>query len=111
MAVMPQCAMPTGSRTKFARCRGIRRMCSLLHAKILPRQNIEFCWDRINNSCGATRLGTETVPTQRVPTYAGLCLRSAFSVSHTRTVVLSVRPQESIQLYVTCRDLTARGSL
>ena len=66
---------------------------------------------RINNSCGATRLGTETVPTQRVPTYAGLCLRSAFSVSHTRTVVLSVRPQESIQLYVTCRDLTARGSL
>ena len=62
-------------------------------------------------SCGATRLGTETVPTQRVPTYAGLCLRSAFSVSHTRTVVLSVRPQESIQLYVTCRDLTARGSL
>lgn len=42
----------------------------------------QHCWDRSITSCGATRLDAYA-PTQCVPTYADICLRSVVSVSHT----------------------------
>ena len=80
--------------------------------KSYPCKNV--CWDRIVKyiSCGATRLDAPfDAPTLRIPSYAGLCLRRATSVSHTPAQAVSARPQKPIPRRALRRNSTACGSL
>ena len=81
------------------------------YKKIPPLQM--FCWDRIKITILRCHPAWRNInaPTLRIPTYAGLCLQSAISVSHTPESPVSDRPQKPIGHRLFRRNSTACGSL